>query len=277
MNIGLIGCGRVGTTMCYLLRRKNRIIGVYDVNKSKKQKTARILELSQLIPLETLCIKSTVLFIATPDNEIVHAYKTVESMLHKNMYIFHFSGALPSSVFPKKQGMYRAAVHPFATFPRLIIPPRRKNIPMYIEGDARARAVAKKIFQMPLFSPVSISKNNKIYCHLAGVFASNFIVALLTEIRTLMKKADLPARDVQKAILPIIKDALSNIEAHGLHRSLSGPLQRGDTQTIKKHVQALRHDSVLLTTYKILSLAIVETLPEHKGKKQLQKILKFRK
>jgi len=273
MNIGLVGCGRVGITMCYLLRKYNKIVGVYDTNKYRIQKTAKILGLSPRVPLEILCKKSTAIFIATPDNAIVNAYETIEPMLHNNMYLFHFSGALPSTLFPRERQVFRAAVHPFATFPRLIIPPKRKHYQLFIEGNIKARNAAKKIFRGRSFSIRFISKKQKVYCHLVGVFASNFFNALLFDIHKLMEQANMSSDDLHKAVLPLIKGTLSNIEGQGIYRSLSGPLQRGDTHTVKIHLEALRNDPLLLNTYKILSLSILEKQPDNRSKQILQKML----
>jgi predicted short-subunit dehydrogenase-like oxidoreductase (DUF2520 family) len=276
MNIGLIGCGRVGTTLFYLLRRKHRIVGVQDIKAAKEKKACHLLGLEKKVGLKTLCKKSTALFIATPDDAIVDAYRSIAPFITGQKYVFHFSGALPSTVFPKKQGVYRAVVHPFVTFPRLIIPPKRRLFPLYIEGDAQARAAAKRIFRSRSFSIRIISKKDKIYCHLAGVFSSNFIVALMMQTLKVMRRSHLSSKDLRETILPIIRDTLSNIEDHGVYKALSGPLQRGDSTTIKKHIKALCHDQLLLKTYYILSLAILETLPDDKNKKQLQKVLKSR-
>lgn len=273
MNIGLVGCGRVGTALFYMLRKKCLIVGAHDIKKANEKRFVHLLGLKENVDLQTMCKRSTALFIATPDDAIRDAYRSIDQFITGQKYVFHFSGALPSTVFPKRKGVYRAAIHPFATFPHLTIPPRRKHLSLYVEGDARARTAAERIFRGRSFSIRSISGRNKIYCHLAGVFASNFIVALLHEVSTLMKRADMSSRDLHEAVLPIIRDTLSNIEDHGIYRSLSGPLQRGDRRTIREHVKTLRHDPLLLDTYRILSLAIVKTLPHGKNKKELLQIL----
>lgn len=229
------------------------------------------------VDVQTLCKKSAALFIATPDNAIADAYRSIKPFLAGQKFVFHFSGALPSTIFPKKRGVHRAAAHPFATFPRLVIPPKRRHFPVYIEGDVHARAVAKRIFQGPHFSIRFIPKKSKVFCHLTGVFASNFIVALLHEINALMKHAGMTSRDLHAAILPIIKDTLLNVEEKGLLKALSGPLQRGDIRTIRMHLKALRRDPVVLKTYRILSLSIVSALPDSKVTRQLQKVLGSRK
>jgi predicted short-subunit dehydrogenase-like oxidoreductase (DUF2520 family) len=233
----------------------------------------RYLHMKKNTGLEMLVKKSTALFIATPDDAIPEACQSIKAHISGRTYVFHFSGALPSTIIPKQKGMYRAAVHPFATFPRLIIPPRRARIPLYIEGDTPAKNAAKRIFQGRMFSTRIIPQSRKIYCHLTGVFASNFVIALLMDTLNIMKLAGIPSRDLKDSVLPIVNDTLSNINTLGVHHALSGPLQRGDTATIIKHLKALRSDPLLLRTYRILSLAILKTLPTTRQTKELQKIL----
>jgi len=62
-----------------------------------------------------------------------------------------------------------------------------------------------------------------------------------------------------KALLPLLRGTLSNIENVGLPNCLTGPIARGDLGTIKRHLEALEKESpYLLSTYKQLGL---QTLP----------------
>ncbi|UCC12138.1 MAG: DUF2520 domain-containing protein [candidate division WOR-3 bacterium] len=274
MKIGLIGCGKVGTTLCYLLKRDHRIVGVYDINKINERRTKKLLNISRNPDLETLCRESTVLFIATPDDEIVRAFQTIRPYLTGTTYIYHFSGLLPSTVFKKTRSSYRGSVHPFASFPFIIIPPQRRQYPLFIEGDEPALRTAAVLFRSVRFSITRIRRNRKRLYHLLGVFASNFLTGLLYAVRRLSRKLHVNEEVLDGAVLAIMRETLDNVNRYGLNNSLSGPLQRGDTGTVKEHLHALKNTPELLSLYRVMSLTITASVKKGKERRVLEKMLK---
>jgi predicted short-subunit dehydrogenase-like oxidoreductase (DUF2520 family) len=272
MRIGLIGCGRVGVTMFYLLKQNNRIVGVYDINRRRQRKAAQVLGAKSNPRLDLLVDRSQALFLATPDDAIRTAYEHVRKHIRSLKFIYHFSGSLPSTVIPKTQNISRASVHPFATFPRIVIPPRRKYL-VSIEGDRSALKAAKVIFKTQHFTFRRITRQQKITYHLAGVFSSNLLVGLVASIYKLGRKINLSENEIHQLVFPIIDETLSNIKRHGLQNALSGPLQRGDTETIKKHLKALNKDKNLLNMYKALSRSLLDNVVTDKHQTRLKKIL----
>ena len=272
MQIGLIGCGRVGVSIFHLLKKNNRVVGVYDINKRKQRKATRLLGIKNNPSLETFVDRCQALFLATPDDAIRTAYEHIRNYIHSPKFIYHFSGSLSSTIIPKTKNISRASVHPFATFPRIVIPPRRKYL-FSIEGDRPALNAAKRIFQPKHFTLRQITKKQKITYHLAGVFSSNLLVGLISSIYQLTRKLNLSENEIDHLIFPIIDETINNIKKHGLQNALSGPLQRGDTETIKKHLQALKSDKNLLNIYKTLSRTLIDNVLEDKNKTRLKRIL----
>jgi predicted short-subunit dehydrogenase-like oxidoreductase (DUF2520 family) len=273
MNIGLIGCGRVGTTLCYLLKNNHRIVGVYDINKKHEHRTKKILHISRNPRLETLCRESTVLFIATADDHIGDAYQAVHPYLVGTKYLFHFSGLVPSTVFRRSANIHRGSVHPFAAFPFIVIPPQRQQYPLFVEGDEPAMRVARVLFKDSRFSITRIKRNRKTLYHLIGVFASNFLIGLLLAVRFLSRNLGRNEQTVNSAVLSIMRETLDNVDRYGLSHSLSGPLQRGDTGTVAKHLQALDHYPVMKKAYRFVSLIITAALKKGPQRTVLEKVL----
>lgn len=273
MRIGLIGCGKVGTTIFYLLKKNNHITGVYDINKKNEKRAVKLLRIKRNLTLDELCIKSQALFFATPDDQILAAYKKVKPFIKGKKYIFHFSGLLPAGIFPKSKNTYRASVHPFATFPKISIPATRKKYILFIEGDTTAIKAAKRIFIKKYFIINKIRKEQKIYHHLIGVFSSNLMVGLISAIYEMTKSTHWSNKEINDVIMPIIKETLNNIEINGIKNALSGPLERGDIKIIKKHLKTLKKDKNLLNIYKTLSQAILENVVKNGKKKEIEKLL----
>lgn len=274
MNIGLIGCGKVGTTLCYLLRKDHHIVGVYDTDKQHQRRACRLLNISRNPRLETLCMESTVLFIATSDDQISRAFHTIRPYLTGRKYLYHFSGLLPSTIFKKSRNIHRASVHPFASFPFIIIPPQRRLYPLFIEGDEPAVRIAAAVFRNPRFSVTRVTRSRKTLYHLIGVFSSNFLVGLLYAVRILSKRLRGITGVLDDAVLSIMKETLDNVYRYGLDSSLSGPLQRSDTGTVKKHLHALECMPDLQTLYRVLSLTITRAAKKGTDRHSLEKTLK---
>lgn len=273
MQIGLIGCGRVGVTIFHLLKRNNRIVGVYDINRRNRIKAAQLLGIKHNPRYGDIINRSQALFLATPDDAIRTAYERARKHIRSRKFIYHFSGLLSSDIIPKTRNVSRASLHPFATFPRIVIPPRRKYL-VSVEGDGSAVKAAKGIFKSKYFTLRQIKKGQKITYHLAGVFSSNLLVGLISSTYELAKKLKWKESDIHQFIFPIVEETLSNIKKDGLESALSGPLQRGDAEIIKKHIQALKKDKNLSTIYKALSSALLENVVKDKEKARLKKLLR---
>lgn len=273
MNIGLIGCGKVGTSLFHVLKKNHKIIGVYDIKRTNQQRAVKCLNIVNNASYHNICTKSQALFFATPDDQITSAFKKAKPLLKDNAYVFHFSGLLPSTIFPKSKHLFRASVHPFATFPKIVMLPVRQKYTLFIEGDKYALRAAKQIFKSSYFSLRKISTGNKTKYHLLGVFSSNLLVGLIKVIEMLARNIGWTKKDISDVILPIIKDTINNIEKNGLKKALSGPLERGDMKTIKMHLQTLRGDKETLDVYKTLSLVILKKIVMNSGKSRITELL----
>lgn len=273
MKIGLIGCGKVGTTLCYLIKKSNQVVGVCDIKRYNEKRALRLLGIKKNIPFKQLCQKSEILLFATPDDQIVHAFKRAQPFLHGKKYIVHFSGLLPASIFPKQPHLYRCAVHPFATFPRILIPPPRKNYFLFMEGDPDALSMARKIFPKKYFTLRTIQKPDKTTYHLIGVFSSNLLTGLMAATYELAKKIHWSEKDFYEIVVPLIEETLNNVKKFKLENALSGPLERGDVEVIKAHIKMLKENKNLMMIYKTLSLSILKTLTRRKRSRATKKLL----
>ncbi|MBE0432917.1 DUF2520 domain-containing protein [candidate division WOR-3 bacterium] len=274
MRIGLIGCGRVGVTLFDLLRKNNTIVGVYDKKKQRERIAAMLLRIRHNPSYHELVKQSEALFLATPDDEILRAYAKMREHISGPTCIFHFSGILPADIIPRTPKVYRASVHPFATFPEIAVPARKRHYHISLEGDPPAIKAARAIFGARYFTLKKIRKQDKTLYHLTGVFSSNLLVALIASACYLAGKIGWTEKEIQQLIFPIIEQTLGNIKRRGLVNALSGPLVRGDVLTIEKHLRALRNDKTLLNVYKALSHLLTTDFAGSKKKRALRRILR---
>ncbi|OPX17592.1 hypothetical protein BXT86_05710 [candidate division WOR-3 bacterium 4484_100] len=272
MKLGLIGCGRVGISIFYLLKKRNKIVGLYDINKKNLARAKKLLKYKKNLKIDEICKQSDALFIATPDDKIVKTYKNIRKYITAPKFIFHFSGSLSSKIIPKSKNIYRASIHPFATFPEVVLTPRRYFL--FFEGDPPALRAVRKIFPKENFLIKRVNPRLKNRYHLIGVFSSNLLIGYLTLIRDLAKEIGWKDREFYEIVIPIIESTIKNVKKYGLKDGLSGPLKRGDKGVIKKHLETLRAKKGLNRLYKFLSSAILNDLVDPKAKKSLLDLFK---
>jgi predicted short-subunit dehydrogenase-like oxidoreductase (DUF2520 family) len=75
--------------------------------------------------------------------------------------------------------------------------------------------------------------------HAAAVMASNYIAALLHSAEHLMILAGIPRAHALRALGPLVRTSVDNVLDLGPAESLTGPVVRGDADTVAGHLQAL--------------------------------------
>ncbi|MFC1661704.1 DUF2520 domain-containing protein, partial [Gemmatimonadota bacterium] len=75
--------------------------------------------------------------------------------------------------------------------------------------------------------------------HASAVFASNYLSGLVAAAARLMTQAGVPEEEAHQAILPLARGALDNLDVMGPTRALTGPVARGDVETVRLHLRTL--------------------------------------
>ncbi len=81
---------------------------------------------------------------------------------------------------------------------------------------------------------------DKVRYHAACVFASNYLVACAAvSTRLLAAAAEVSPEEAARALEPLWQGAVSNLSEFGPPRALTGPVARGDLETVREHLAAL--------------------------------------
>jgi hypothetical protein len=75
--------------------------------------------------------------------------------------------------------------------------------------------------------------------HAAAVFASNYVVALLGEAVSLLVQSGWTAQEARQGLTHLAEGAVANVMKRGPTAALTGPVRRGDAETVKRHLDAL--------------------------------------
>ena len=107
----------------------------------------------------------------------------------------------------------------------------------------------------------TISPESKAQYHLSCALASNFVCALVQRSAELLSGCGFSETDALHALAPLMRSNLAHVIEHGAVSALTGPIERGDTQTVQKHLSCLteRDDRQL---YALLGLEQVKMAQE---------------
>ena len=261
LRIALIGCGRVGIAIGFGLKRAgHRIVSVRDTNQSAERRARRLLlpRSAGPRPLTSDPHSSTpdLLLIATPDSQIARAYHALKPALIPGQTVVHFSGALTSRVFGNASQRRVAALsmHPVMTFAGRKPVNSFNGVYFTLEGKPKAVALGRQLVKSLGGRALLIRAADKPLFHAACVFVSNLLdVAIDAGVESCLRLGIKP-RNAFDVLEPLIRQTLSNIHDLGTAQALTGPIERGDIATIRRHVAALRRRSPeLLPLYAALS------------------------
>jgi predicted short-subunit dehydrogenase-like oxidoreductase (DUF2520 family) len=191
----------------------------------------------------------------------------------KGKIALHSSGALGSGELRalKQRGAAIASVHPMMTFVAGKAT-GMSGVAFALEGDAVAMRAAQRIARDLGGHPFPIRKENKVLYHAIGAFCSPLIIALLTAGEKVAKQAKVPQAELRRVMQPILLRTLENYVKQGAAASFSGPIKRGDVETIRKHLVALKKVPQARAAYVALVRVALGALPVG-NRKQLERIL----
>jgi predicted short-subunit dehydrogenase-like oxidoreductase (DUF2520 family) len=262
LKTGFIGAGTVGTALAVLLSRKGyNVACVYSRSRSSAEKMAkevngcRVMDSSQQV-----ADAAELTFITTPDSAIAGVVSQIK--WQKGRSVVHCSGADSTDILEpaRKAGVMVGGFHPLQTFAG--VKQAIENIPgstFALEAEEPLFTTLKKMAEVLGGQWITLKAGDKVAYHAAAVFASNYLVTLVKMATDLWQTFSIPTDQATKALLPLIRGTLHNIETIGIPQCLTGPIARGDAGTIRKHLNEISKKAPeLLFPYKELGL---QTIP----------------
>ena len=108
-----------------------------------------------------------------------------------------------------------------------------------VGGDAAAVEWAEEIVRIASGTPLRIRENGFASYHAGAVMAGNAVIAAIDAAVVLFGAAGIERRDALRAIRPLCLTSAQNALEIGPEAALTGPVQRGDADTVRAHVAAL--------------------------------------
>jgi predicted short-subunit dehydrogenase-like oxidoreductase (DUF2520 family) len=185
------------------------------------------------------CGDADLVLLCVPDTAIA----TVAAEIRPGPWIAHTSGATPLAALEPHER--RFSVHPLQTFSLDLGPEQLDGAWAAVTGESEeALAAGRELAGLLGLEPFDLDDDERPIYHAAAAFASSFLVTLHEVAAELMEAAGAPAA----ALDPLMRRTMDNGFDH------TGPLVRGDWETVERHRQAIRERRPqLLPLYQMLT------------------------
>ncbi|GAB4325459.1 MAG: DUF2520 domain-containing protein [Dehalococcoidia bacterium] len=255
-RIGFIGAGRLGSSLAVALTKAG-----YQVTAiaSRDPRAAAALASNTggsatVAPsVADVLAMADLVFLTVPDGAIAQ----LAAMLpwRDGHLAVHCSGALGLDVLQPvtRAGGAAGCLHPVQSFPERVPDPARfEGIFCGVEGAEPLGALLERLAADMGARAVRLEGVNRALYHAAAVFASNDAVALLSAACRTWALAGLAPDLARPALVPLTQSVIANLARLELPAALTGPIARGDVDTVRRHLDALAIEPALHELYRVL-------------------------
>ena len=277
-ELSIVGTGRLGTTLALALRGKGYSIQTLVAHSARSARRAAALlnaDVQVLAAKQLREVRAADLFlITTPDDQIAGVAEELSNLILPKAVALHTSGALSAAVLAplSEKGWHTGSIHPLisvsdTTEGRAAL----EGAFWSVEGDTAALRVGKSIVRDLGGQSFSIRSEDKPLYHAAAVMASGNVVALFDVALEMLGQCGLTRKTARSILLPLIASTVHNLETKDPKQALTGTFARGDLETVKRHLAALKDNKDALELYRLLGKRSLKLTKEHP---QITQILK---
>ncbi len=250
MRVAFIGAGRVGLSLALFMKGRGvDVVGVYSRSASSRARAEALLGRGLVFESMHELPGSDIVFLTVSDGAIASVAEEARRIFPDAVMV-HTSGAHPSSLIP---GSGRASLHPLQSLSD--VHQAQELIPeslFTLEGDETGVETVGKLLDGLGLRYEIIDERGKVFYHAAAVVASNYLVTLMERALRIMELSGFPVETGLEGLVALARGTLKNIEVKGVPDALTGPIARGDWDTVRMHVNALRRYPQLLDFYRFM-------------------------
>lgn len=271
MNIGFIGAGKVGCTLgkYFSTDPETKIIGYYSRSSRSAEEAARFTDSKSHLDMKELIDACDTIFLTVPDGSIRDTWEKVKGYDIREKMICHCSGSMSCyDAFDgiEETGAFGYSAHPLFAVSDKYNAYRELTGVFFTLEEAHAKgssapspglAALQGLFER-LGNPTGIiGGKDKTTYHCAAAMASNLVCGLIDQSIVLMKRCGFIEETAVKALAPILTGNMKHIANEGPTASLTGPIERNDIETVRKHLDCLE-DGDEKELYRLLSSRLIK-------------------
>jgi len=283
LKLGFIGAGTVGAALSVSLSQKGYpVVAVSSRSQTSARNLARAISGCRPVSSnQDVADSAELIFITTPDDAIAPVVSQIR--WHKGQSVVHCSGADSTDILKpaRKSGACVGVFHPLQTFAS--VRQAIENMPgstFALEAEEPLLTTLKDMATALGGYWIELKAGDKVIYHASAVIACNYLVTLVKLATDLWQTFGIPRHQATQALLPLIRGTIHNIDTVGIPQCLTGPIARGDTGTVRKHLDALQKVAPgVLSTYRELGrqtipIALAKGRINQRQAEELEAILK---
>ncbi|WP_344231620.1 Rossmann-like and DUF2520 domain-containing protein [Kribbella hippodromi] len=248
-RIGLIGAGRAGSAVgAALAAAGHPLVGVTARSDASLERAARLLPGVPVLPPAEVTQRADVVLVAVPDDLIRQVAQALP--LRSGQYVVHLSGAHGLEPLAGLSAT-PVALHPSMTFPGG--PVRLDGVMFTATAPEAAQEVVERLVKALGGQVQWVSDEQRARYHAGLVHGANHLTTLVTQAIGVLRAAGVA--DPVATLRPLLTATLDNTLRAG-HHALTGPIARGDLDTVAAHLAVLPDHTG--RTYVELARATVE-------------------
>ena len=262
----LVGAGPVATALAGALRLGGvPVLGLWARRAAQARSagsTAGVAAFSSAPP--DILLESEVVLLTVRDSAIAEVAQMLcgTGLIGKRHVLLHCAGATSSKellgdICHRVKGI--GTMHPLSAIADAKTSMRSLRGTVFgVEGDEVGRETAERLVGALGGIVLPLDGSQMAAYHAAAAVASNYVVAAIDAAAQILSTAGVAPDKAAQALVPLAEGALRNVSAHGTTAGLTGPIRRGDAETIRRHLEALRGKPELIETYRALARRAVE-------------------
>ena len=247
MKIGFIGAGKAGCSLgkyfsCKATQADILVTGYYSIIEEEARWAAAFTNSSYYESMEELIAANDTIILSTPDGAIKKVWEIIEKDNIKGKVFCHLSGSLSSDVFSgiEGYGAYPISIHPmFAFSDKESVYQQLNEVSFTLEGHSFAVSIWKEKLEKMGNDALVIAKEVKPKYHAAASLLSNHVIAVLQTGYTLLEECGFSENEARRFSRILVKNNVEHVIEAGSMNALTGPIERGDVETIEKHLSVV--------------------------------------
>lgn len=241
-SIGVIGAGRVGAVIAAALQAAGHRISAVGGESAASRTRIETLLPGVAVDKPTAVAKSAdVLLLTVPDDALENVVRMLvaSGAIRPGQSVVHTSGRHGLAVLaPAAEiGAHVVAMHPAMTFTGTDVDlDRLAGCAFGVTAEPAERGLAEHLVADLGGRVIWIDEAHRTLYHAALAHGANHLVTLVAQSMELLRAAG--STDPAATLRPLLTAALDNTLAYG-DAALTGPIVRGDVETVRAHVTDL--------------------------------------
>ena len=222
LSVAIVGRGRVGRGLRAAL---------HDV--------APVTLLASGRPRQT---DADVLVFAVPDASIASVAHAWLPKTRADAVFLHCAGSLGIEAFGGLHDRELGTLHPLISFADPKHPPDVEGATFALTGSPTAMRLARRVVRACRGRALDTEGLVGPAYHAAAALVANGAAALATLGVQILERLGVDRRGAEHAVGALLRSVAQNVISVGVPEALTGPIARGDAETVARHRRALRRD-----------------------------------